>query len=68
MEQAIIVSLHEESKMKNMYDKGSNFCRNHVHLQQSDPWEDKKYSLAYEGYKMKDNCEGDEFTPSFFCW
>ena len=41
------------------------FCRSHVHLQPYDPWEDKKSSLASEDYKMKDNCEGDEITPSF---
>ena len=27
--------------------------------------EDEKTPLAYEEYKMKDSCEGDEFTPSF---
>ena len=28
------------------------------------PWEDGKTSLASEDWKMKDNCERDEFTPS----
>ena len=51
--------------MKNMYDKGSDFCRICVYLQPPDPWEDKNSSLAYEGYKMKDNCEGYEFTSIF---
>ena len=51
--------------MKTMYDEGSDFFRIHVLLQPSDPWEDKKSSLASEDYKMKDNCEGDEITPSF---
>ena len=51
--------------MKNMYDKDSDFCSNHVYSLPPDPWEYESTSLAYEGYKMKDNCEGDEFTPSF---
>ena len=42
------------------------FCSSHVHLQQYDPWEDKKSSLASEDYKMKDNCDGDEIIPSFY--
>ena len=33
-------------------------------MQPYDPWEDGKNSLAYEDYKMKENCEGDEFDPS----
>ena len=65
-EHATIVSLHEEGNMKNIYDKGFDFCSSHVYLQPFDPWEDEKTSLAYEVCKMKDNCEGDELTPSFF--
>ena len=65
-EQATIVSLHEECNIKNMYDKCSYFCSSHVYLQPLDPWEDEKTSYAYEGCKMKDNYEGDEFTSSFF--
>ena len=65
-EHATIVSLHEVGNIKHMYDKSSDFCRIHVYLHPPDPWEGEKTSLAYEGYKMKDNCEGDEFTPSFF--
>ena len=64
VEQATLVSLWEDGKMKNMDDKSSDFFSIHVHLQPSDPWEDRKTSLAYEDYKMKDNCEGDEFDPS----
>ena len=60
------MSLLEEGIIKHKYDKSSDFCSNHVYLQPPDPWEDEKTSLAYEGCKMKDNCEGDEFTPSFF--
>ena len=48
-----------------MDDKSSYFFSIHVHLQPSDPWEDRKTSLASEECKMKDNCEGDEFTSSF---
>ena len=51
--------------MKNMHDKGSQFCRSHVYLHPSDPWEDENTSLAYEDCKVKDNCEGGEFTSSF---
>ena len=64
-EQAAIVSIQEDGNVKNMDNKSSDFCSSHVHLQPFDPWEDKKSSLAYEDYKMKDNCEGDEITPSF---
>ena len=65
-ERATIVSLHEEGNIKHMYDKSFDFCRSHVYLHPPDPWEDENTSLAYEGYKMKDNNEGDEFTPSFY--
>ena len=51
--------------MKKIYDKGSDFCSSHVYVKPPDPWEDEKSSLAYKGCKMKDNCEGDEFTPNF---
>ena len=47
-----------------MNDKSFYFCSSHVHLQPSDPWEDGNTSLASEDCKMKDNCEGDESTPS----
>ena len=35
-------------------------------MQPYDPLEFENISLAYDGWKMKDNCEGDEFTSSFF--
>ena len=60
------MSLHEDDNIKHMYDKSSGFFNIHVYLHPHDPLEDEKTSLAFEGYKMKDNCEGDEFTPSFF--
>ena len=47
-----------------MDDKSSDFCRIHVHLEPFDPWEDEQNSLAYEDYKVKDNCEEDEFAHS----
>ena len=62
-EQATKVSVQKEDKVNNMNDKSSDFCSIHVHLQPSDPWEDGKTSLAFEDYKMKDNCEGDESSP-----
>ena len=65
-EHATIVSLHEEDNIKHKYDNISNFCRICVYLQPPDPWEVEKTSLSYEGCKMKDNCEGDEFISSFF--
>ena len=64
-EQATIVSVQEDGNVKNMDNNSSNFCSSHVHLQPSNPWEDGKISLAYEDWKMKDNCEGDEFSPIF---
>ena len=64
-EQAIKVSVQEDGYMKNMDDNGSEFCSIHVHLQPYYPWEDENTSPAYGDYKMKGNCEGDEFTPSF---
>ena len=64
-EQASKVSEHKDGKMKNMDGKISDFCSSHVHLQPYNTWEDKNSSLASEDYKMKDNCEGDEITPSF---
>ena len=48
-----------------MDSKISDFCSIHVHLQRSDPWEDKKSSLESEDCKMKDNCEGHEIIPIF---
>ena len=60
------MSLHEEDNIKKKYDNISGFCSNYVYLQPHDPLEDEKNSLAYEGCKMKDNYEGDEFTSSFF--
>ena len=50
--------------MKKMDDKSSGFFSSHVHLQPSYPWEEEKTLLASEEYKMKENCERDEFTPS----
>ena len=47
-----------------MDNTSSDFCSSHVHMQPSDLWEDEKTSIAYEDWKMKDNCEGDEFSPS----
>ena len=64
-EKATIVSLHEEDNIKHKYYKIFNFCISHVYLHPPDPWEDEKTSLAYEGCKMKDSCERDEFTSSF---
>ena len=46
----------EEENIKRTYDKSSDFCRNHVYLHPHDPLEYENISLAYEGYKMKDNC------------
>ena len=63
-EQATKVSVQKEDQVNNMNDKSVNFHRIHVHLQPYDPWEDGKTSLAFEDCKMKDNCEGDESTPS----
>ena len=61
---------HEEENIKHNYDKGFDFCSRHVYLQPHDPLEDENISLAYEGYKMKDNygerkslqsdCSGEE--------
>ena len=65
-EQTTKVSVQGEDKVKNMYDEGSYFFSIHVLLQPSDPWEDKNSSLESEDYKIKDNCEGDEITPSYF--
>ena len=48
-----------------MDNKSYDFCRIHVHLQPYDPWEYGKTSLTYVNRKMKDNCEGNEFAPSF---
>ena len=68
-EQATIVSVHEEGKMKKLYDKGSGFFCSHVYSQQYDPWDYENTSLAYEDCKVKDNCERGEFTSKFFfCW
>ena len=64
-EQATKVSVQKDDKVKKMDSKISDFFSSHVHPQQSDPWEDKKSSLESEDYKMEDNCEGDEITPSF---
>ena len=47
-----------------MNDKSLYFCSSHVHLKPSDPWEDGKTSLASKDWKMKDNYEGDEYSPS----
>ena len=63
-EKATKVYADKEHKVNKMNDKISDFCSIHVHLQPSDPWEDRKTSLASEECKMKDNCEGDEFAPS----
>ena len=60
-----IVSVWEDGNVKNMDNKSSDFFSSHVNPQPYDPWEDGNTSLAYEDYKMKDNCEGDEFAPSF---
>ena len=60
-----MVSLHEEDNIKHKYDKSSDFFSSHIYLQPHDSLEDENTSLAYEGCKMKDNCEGDEFNPSF---
>ena len=65
-EQATIVSVQEEDKVKNMCDEGSYFCSSNVHLHPSDPWKDKNSPLASQDCKRKANCEGDKFTPSFF--
>ena len=54
--------------MKKMYGEGSYFFRIHVIIQPINPWEDKMSSRASEDCKMKEKCEGDEITPSFFCW
>ena len=51
--------------MNKMNDKSFDFCNRHIHLQPFDPWEDGKTSLASKDCKMKDNCEGDEYAPSF---
>ena len=59
------MSLHEEDNIKQKFDKSSDCCSIHIYLQPADPWEDENTSLAYEGCKMKDNCEGDELTSSF---
>ena len=48
-----------------MDNKSYDFCSSHVHLQPSDPWKDKKSSLASEDCKRKANGEEDKFTPSF---
>ena len=61
-EQATLVSLREDGKVKNMDNKSFDFCRSHVHLQPSDPWKDKNSSLASEDCKRKANCEGNKFT------
>ena len=48
-----------------MNDKSFDFWVIHVHLQPSDPWEDGKTSLSSDDCKMKENCEGDEYAPSY---
>ena len=58
VEQAIMVSLHEQGKMNNMYAKGFDFCSSDVYLQPSDSWVDEKFVLTYEECKIKDNGEG----------
>ena len=63
-EQATKVYAHKEDKVNNMNDKSSDFFSSHVLLQPYNPWYEKNSSLVSEDYKMKDNCEGDEFTPS----
>ena len=55
-EQATIVSVQEEDKVKNMCDEGSDFCSSNIHLYPSYPWKEKNYPLAYEGCKRKANC------------
>ena len=65
-EKTTIVSLHEEGNIKHKYYKSSDFCSIHVYLHPHDSLKDTNASLAYEGCKMKDNCEGDEFTSSLF--
>ena len=64
-EKATLVSLREDGNVKNMDDKGSDFCSNHYYLQPSYSWDIKNIKLAYEDCRMKDNGEGKEFTPSF---
>ena len=44
--------------MKDMDDKGSDFCSIHYYLHTYNSWEIQKVSLAYEDCKMKDNGEG----------
>ena len=58
-EQATKVYVQKEGNVNNMNDKSSDFSSSHVHLQPSDPWEDKNSSLESKDYKRKANCEGD---------
>ena len=48
-----------------MDSKISYFCSRHVHPQPYDPCREENTSLAFEDWKMKDNCERDEITPRF---
>ena len=64
-EQATIVSVQEEDKVKNMCDEGSYFCSSNFHLHPSDQWKDKNSPLASQDCKRKANCERDKFTPRF---
>ena len=52
--------------MKNMYDKGSYFCRIHDYLHPYNSWDIEKIELSYEDWRRKDNGEGKEVTPSFY--
>ena len=65
-EQATLVSLQEDGNMKNMDDKVPDFFKSHNYLETSNPWKDKNSSLASKDCKRKANCEGNEFSPSFF--
>ena len=53
-EKDTLVSLREDGNVKNMDDKGYDFCSNHYYLQPYDSWDIENITLAYEDYRMKD--------------
>ena len=59
------MSVQEEDKVNKICDEGSDFCIIHVHWLLFDPWKYEKTPLAYEDYKVKYNCEGDDPTSIF---